>query len=140
MLRSIGVALAASLLGVSCGTVSSGTGSARVQANPVARFQRLGYVSLQVYNGNATDVRIYLVRGSTWVKVGTVGGFTVRRFMLSPAETGGFGTLTLAVETFGSRERHVAELLDFEPGQEIEWWIEGRLGLSTLRPHVSRRQ
>ena len=89
------------------------------EATVLPHTARHGYTTLHVFNQNDEDVRVALVRSGTSIYVGRVGAFSFRSFSLSPAETGAFGDLTLAMQTLASGRQHVVELVGFEPGQEI---------------------
>jgi len=97
---------------------------------PLARHQR----------NHAEDVRLYLLRGSTQIPIGSVGSFGARRFVIPPSQVGSSGVLQLVAQTLGSRTIAAPEALDIEPGAEVEFRIESNLKYSRLVPRVYRPQ
>ena len=89
-------------------------------------------VMLSVVNRCIEDVRVYLLRGGTRVRVGIVGGMESRNFEVSPAVLGGSGVLRLAVETLASRTGVTLVPVDVVPGQTVEARIAGNIKYSTV--------
>ena len=90
-------------------------------------------VTLSVVNRNYEDVRVYLLRGSTQVPVGTVAGMQSRSFRISPAEIGGSRVLRLSLVATASRDRIAMIPVDVEPGYAVEAWIATKLRHSNIR-------
>lgn len=99
-----------------------------------------GSVTLHVSNDHAEDVRVYLLRGSTRIPVGTVGSFSVRRFVIPSAQVGSSGVLQLIAEALASRAMAAPEALDIEPGDEVDFQVENNLKFSRLMIRVYRPQ
>lgn len=89
-------------------------------------------VALHVINGHAVDVRVFLVQGSTRLRLGTVGSFEQRTFGIGTAQLGGGGWATLAVQPLGERHAIVLEPIDVRGGDALELRVVNRLNLSTL--------
>jgi len=90
-------------------------------------------VTLYVVNRNIEDVRVYLLRGSTPVPVGTVGAMQSRSFRVSRAEMGSSRVLRLSVVATPSRARIAMIPVDVEPGQTVEAWIGTNLRHSNIQ-------
>jgi hypothetical protein len=84
-------------------------------------------VGLRVINDHAEDVRVYLIRGSTRVPVGSVGSFTSRTFKLSAAVLGPLPMVCLAVEAVGSHRNLTTIPVDVSLGQMVEARLGNRL-------------
>jgi len=89
-------------------------------------------LSITVENDNVLDVRIYLLRGSVPIPIGSVGSAERRVFRLSSAELGHMGDIRLMADPLGSEERYVTNVIQVAPGQRLEWRIAHRLSLSSV--------
>lgn len=89
-------------------------------------------VILHVINGHAADVRVFLLQGTTRVRLGTVGSFEQRTFSIRAAQLGRGGWATLAVQPLGERQTIVLEPIDARLGDAMELRVMNRLTLSTL--------
>lgn len=105
---------------------------------PVASPAHPGSVTVYVSNDHSADVRVYLVRESTRIKIGTVGSNSARRFVITSAEAGTSGMLQLLAEALGSRAVAAPEALDIVPGDEVDFHIESNLKYSRLLTRVYR--
>ncbi len=90
-------------------------------------------VLVQVNNQNWEDVAIYLVRGSTPVRLGTVGSMESRTFAPPPALVVPGAELRLLAETTISRRAHTSQAFSVSAGQRIHWRVETHLPLSSVR-------
>lgn len=118
-----------------CGVAGRGPSAHRSGAAGVAPR---GGIAVYVTNDHDEDVRVILLRGSTQIPIGTVGSFSARRLVISPAELGSSGTLTLVAEALVSRATAAPQALDITPGTEVEFRIETSLAYSTLLPRIHR--
>ena len=89
-------------------------------------------VTLRVTNSNWSDVRIYVSRGTMWVRLGTVttnstGEFTVPAEFLTYA-----GTVNLIADPVAGRSVWTSPLPAIQPGDEFELVIENFLQYSHL--------
>src|SRR5438270_7461946 len=89
-------------------------------------------VTLRVTNSNWSDVRIYVSRGTMWVRLGTVttnstGEFTVPAEFLTYA-----GTVNLIADPVAGRSVWTSPLPAIQPGDEFELVIENVLQYSHL--------
>ena len=99
-----------------------------------------GSVVVYVSNDHAEDVRLYVLRGSTQIPIGSVGSNSARRFVIPPAQVGSSGLLELVAQALGSRAVAAPEALDIQPGVEVEFHIENNLKYSRLVPRIYRPQ
>jgi len=104
----------------------------------VGEMSPKGSVVVLVSNDHAEDVRLYLLRGSTQIPIGSVGSYSARRFVIPPAQVGSSGELQLIAQALGSRAIAAPEALDIEPGAEVEFHIENNLKYSRLVPRIYR--
>lgn len=88
--------------------------------------------TLAVHNTHWTRLVVYLERGGTLIRVGTIGSSERRTFRLGPAQVGSGNNLRLVVESRVSRERHRSIVFSVSPGQRIYWTIQSRLELSNF--------
>lgn len=99
----------------------------------------IGAVIVYVSNNHDKDVRVYLLRGSTQIPIGSVGSFSARRFVIPAAQVGTSGVLELVAQALASRAIAAPEALDIQPGAEVEFRIENVLSYSRLVPRIYRR-
>ena len=97
--------------------------------------QSPGGVLVTVENHHAQDVRVYLIRGTTLIRLGTLGTLERRTFAVPTSMTGGFGTLRLAADPLGSGAIHGSPEIAAAAGDHVEWRLEANLGMSR---HVVR--
>lgn len=72
-------------------------------------------IDLTVFNGHAMDISIYLLRGSSAIRLGTVTTLERRTFHLNPALMGSSTMLRLAADPVGSPRR-----VELRPVQVLE--------------------
>lgn len=89
-------------------------------------------LTVAVTNDHVLDMRIYLVRGSVPIPLGSVGSAEHRVFRISPAELGHMGDIRLMADPLGRREPYVSDPIQVAPGQRVEWRLAHRLGLSSV--------
>ena len=87
---------------------------------------------VNVRNNHWENVRIYLLQGDVPIKLGVVGAMRSQTFPIPNAYLGSGLALRLAMETFGSRERHASESVNVAPGSRIEWVVEPRMKNSSV--------
>ncbi len=93
---------------------------------------------LYVRNNHFEDVRIYLVRGSSAIQLGSVRSLTTRRFVIAPAQLGSSGTLRVVARALASGAVAAPEPLDIDPGAEAFFRVEDNLTYSRLLPGTFR--
>lgn len=98
-----------------------------------------GSVVVFVSNDYGEDVRVFVVRGTTRIPIGSVGSYSARRFVIPPAQVGSSGVLELVAQSLASRAIAAPEALDLQSGAEVEFHIENVLSYSRLVPRIYRR-
>ena len=109
-------------------------------ARSVGEMGPAGSVVVFVSNDYTEDVRVFLLRGSTPIPIGSVGSFSARRFVIPPAQVGSSGELQLVAQALASQAIAAPEALDIQPGAEVEFHIESNLKYSRLVPRIYRRR
>ena len=88
-------------------------------------------VALRVTNSNWSDVRIYVVRGAMWLRLGTVTTNSTVDFTIPVDYLSGAGTVTLVADPVAGRPWTTA-LPVISPGDEFELVVENFLQYSHL--------
>ena len=106
---------------------AGGCAAARSAPGPAPAPAPAAPVPLHVANANFADVRVYLVRGGVWFRLGLVTSNNTAEFTV-PAEFTGpsGGVLLVAVPVAGTRA-WVEALPTVLPGDELELVIEAFL-------------
>src|SRR2546426_9696111 len=77
-------------------------------------------VALRVANSNWSDVRIYVVRGTMWLRLGTVTTNSTVDFTIPADFLSGAGNVTLVADPVAGRARWTTPLPAVSAGGEIE--------------------
>src|SRR6266567_9288083 len=88
-------------------------------------------VALRVTNSNWSDVRIYVVRGAMWLRLGTVTTNSTVDFTIPVDYLGGAGTVTLVADPVAGRP-WATPLPAISAGDEFELVVENFLQYSHL--------
>jgi len=104
--------------------------SAAESAAPVPEPR--GPVTLRVTNSNWSDVRIYVVRGAMWVRLGMVTTNGTAEFMIPADLLSGAGTVTLVADPVAAKGSWTSALPVISPGDEFELVVENFLQYSHL--------
>ena len=72
------------------------------------------------------------MRGDVSIKLGVVAAMRSHSFPIPDAYLGSGLALRLAMENFGSRERHVSESVNVVPGSRMEWVVENGMKYSSV--------
>jgi len=88
-------------------------------------------VALRVTNSNWSDVRIYVVRGAMWLRLGTVTTNSTVAFTIPVDYLSGAGTVTLVADPVAGRPWTTA-LPVISAGDEFELVVENFLQYSHL--------
>ena len=89
-------------------------------------------VTLRVTNSNWSDVRIYLVRGAMWVRLGIVTTNNTIEFKVPAEFVSASGSVTVVADPVGARNSWSTQLPVITPGDEFELVIENFLQYSHL--------
>jgi hypothetical protein len=93
---------------------------------------------LRVSNNNWADATIYVVNGSTRMRLGSVATFESRRFRL-PAGVNSRGEVQLLVDLLGSRKSYTTPVIQVTPGDMIQFEVQNHLPLSSYMVVAMRR-
>lgn len=91
-----------------------------------------GGALITVENRHVLDMRVYLVRGSNPLPLGTVGTLERRTFPIPTAMLGHQGFVRLMADPVGSRDTHTSDWIPATPGDHLRWTLEPSLTLSTF--------
>jgi hypothetical protein len=91
-----------------------------------------GPVTLRVTNSNWSDVRIYVVRGSMWNRLGTVTTNSTVEFTIPADFLSGASSVTLVADPVAGRGSWTTPLPVITPGDEFELVVENFLQYSHL--------
>jgi hypothetical protein len=91
-----------------------------------------GGIRLTVENGLDRDVRVFLVRGSTPIRLGVVSGLTARTFRIPRVLLPSMATLRLRGVALAGGSVDSPELTTV-PGDDVVWTLGPRLGQSSFR-------
>jgi hypothetical protein len=89
-------------------------------------------VTLRVTNSNWSDVRIYLVRGTMWVRLGIVTTNSTIEFTIPADLLSGATSVTLVADPVAATGRWATALPVISPGDEFELVVETYLQYSHL--------
>jgi hypothetical protein len=97
-------------------------------------------VMLQVQNNHWLDMAVYLIRGGTRFRLGTVGSMDTKDFQLTPDLAFYATDLRLQFDPIGARESFVTEPLFVTPGEVMMWRLQNYLPASSymLKPIAGR--
>ena len=89
-------------------------------------------VALEIENHGWSDVVIYLIRGTSSERLGTVGSLNTKTFVFPYRRLGTGGDTRLRADPIGSDRAFTSEQLQIQPGQWIKWTLENDLSRSFL--------
>jgi hypothetical protein len=88
--------------------------------------------TLRVTNSNWSDMRIYVVRGSVWLRLGLVTTNTTAEFLIPADFLSAAASATLIADPVGGRGGYSTSLTGVMPGDELELTIATPLQYSHL--------
>ena len=89
-------------------------------------------VTLHVTNSNWSDVRIYVVRGTMWMRLGTVTTNSTVDFTIPADFLSGAGSVSIVADPVAGRARWTTPLPAISEGDEFELVVENFLQYSHL--------
>ena len=99
---------------------------------PAPAAERRLPVALRVTNSNWSDVRIYIVRGTLWMRLGTVTTNSTVDFEIPADFLSGAGGASIVADPVGGRAHWSTPLPAISEGDEFEVVIENFLQYSHL--------
>ena|SRR5437867_1840240 len=106
--------------------------SSDAAASPPAPAEPRVPVTLRVTNSNWSDVRIYLVRGAMWTRIGLVTTNSTIEFTVPADMLSGGTSVTLVADPVGGTGSWTTALPVISPGDEFELVVENFLQYSHL--------
>src|SRR5207249_5158404 len=119
----VAAALAPALVGVGCARKRATADQAPAPENTLP-------ATLHVSNSNWSDVRIYLVRGGSWLRLGLVTTNGAADFEIPPDFLRQAGNVTLVASPVGGRTVCSTSLARIMPGHALELVVEAVLPYS----------
>lgn len=110
-----------------------GAGACATGGGPGARNdaeQDAEVTLLEVENDNWQDVNVYMVRGVSRFRLGTVTGNTSATFEVPATMLAAGGELRLMADPIGSRRPYVTEPIPFARGNTVIWRLGTNLAMS----------
>jgi hypothetical protein len=86
--------------------------------------------SVTVQNDNWLDVVVYVVRGASRFRIGTVAATSSATFKLSPAAAG-FTPVQVLADPIGSSARYMTDPVVIGPGQRLELRVGSPINISS---------
>ena len=116
--------------------IVAATGLAMSACAPAAEHAALNTpvnssTSITVRNQNWNDVVVYLLHGSSRVRLGTVNALSTSEFGIPGAYVLGVSDVTLQADPIGSSATFVSEPIQVYPGAHINLHIENAIRMSS---------
>ena len=87
--------------------------------------------TLVVENSNSSAMVIYLLRGSTRARLGSVPSMTTSKFPITDILAGGpYGEVRIVADPVGSSRAYTSEIINLVPGAEVQLNLADNLRLS----------
>ncbi len=115
-----------------CAVALAGCAAKRSHPPPSSTPAIASPATLQVTNANWATVRIYLVRGSMWLRLGTVNSGATAAFDIPPDFLGSASDVYLVASPLAGQATFTAPLLGVRAGDELELTVENLLQSSYL--------
>lgn len=109
---------------------AGGCSTATNQAEPSAAAAEAERSTVLVENHNWSDMTVYLMRGSSRIRLGTVTSMSERRFKLPRAATTSGTDVRIMADPIGSSKGYVTGPITVTSGQDVIFNIENNLALS----------
>lgn len=94
-------------------------------------------ITVSVSNENLADARVFVLRGTSLIPIGSVDGFSTRSFTVS-AVSSSDGIVQFAVKPLSDRIRRVfSEPVMVRGGELVEWELEADFRVTRIMVHSS---
>jgi hypothetical protein len=77
-------------------------------------------IAVRVENRNYLDMKIYIIRGSERIRIGTVTGNTTEMLFVPESFVINAGLVRFLAEPIGSNRAPISQEISVHPGQEVE--------------------
>jgi hypothetical protein len=89
--------------------------------------------TLLVENNNWSDMVIYLVRGSSRARLGSVTSMGTAKFRITDAMAGGgYGELRIQADPIGSDRTYTSPVINIVPGSQVELRLQNNIQISSF--------
>jgi outer membrane lipoprotein SlyB len=88
--------------------------------------------TVTVRNDNWLDVAVYVVRGASRFRIGTVRGSSTETFRLTLDRSGTASPMRILADPIGSTQGYVTEPITLGPGQRLELNVASSIRVSTF--------
>jgi len=92
---------------------------------------------LVVENNNWQDVAVYLLRGTSRARLGTVGSMTKEQFTIPDSYVLGVAEITVQVDPVGSSASYVSPPIQVFPGARVSLSVNNNIRLSNFAVYAS---
>ena len=117
--------------------VAVATAAALGACAPATEQAQLGapesHTTLLVENNNWSDMVIYLVRGATRARLGSVTGMGTAKFRITDAMAGGgYGEVRIIADPIGSQRTYTSPVINIVPGSQVELTLQNNIQISSF--------
>lgn len=119
--RTLVVAVAASAMGA-CAPASEQARMGPAEAQ----------TTLLVKNNNWQEVVIYMLRGTTRARLGSVSGMGSARFRIADTMISGTGDVRIMADPIGSQRTYTSPAIDVVPGAQVELQVQSTINISSF--------
>ncbi len=89
--------------------------------------------TLVVENSNWSDMVIYLVRGASRARLGSVTSMGTAKFRITDGMAGGsFGELRIMADPIGSDRTYTSPVINIVPGSQVELRLQNNIQISSF--------
>jgi len=111
--------------------VATATGCASKRSAKVG-WSKADVPTVTVRNDNWLDVAVYLVRGASRFRIGTVRSASTETFRLPDGEGSGGTPLRIMADPIGASQRYVTDPVTLGPGQRLELNVASQINVSSF--------
>jgi hypothetical protein len=89
--------------------------------------------TLVVENNNWSDMVIYLTRGASRARLGSVTSMGTAKFRISDAMSGGgYGEVRIIADPIGSERTYTSPVINIVPGSQVELTLQNNIQISSF--------
>jgi hypothetical protein len=89
--------------------------------------------TLVVENNNWSDMVIYLARGASRARLGSVTSMGTAKFRISDAMAGGgYGEVRIIADPIGSDRTYTSPVINIVPGSQVELYLQNNIQVSSF--------
>lgn len=93
---------------------------------------RESQATLLVKNNNWQEVVIYMLRGSSRARLGSVPSMGSARFRLAEMMINGTGDVRIMADPIGSPQTYTSPAINVVPGSEVELQVQNHISISSF--------